>query len=193
MYKSLISLSLILVTQIGYAAVWELNTNKSSLNFESTKNTTITEENKFKQFTGTIDDKNATAKFDVSLNSVDTRIPVRDERIRELLFETARYPIASFTTQFDTKYISELSDNKPHTIPVDGTLNLHGVEHKITSQVIAQQLDANTLQIKNAEPIVLNTDDYNLGAGVAALTKIAGLQSIDSSVPVSFTLIFDKK
>ena len=192
MYKFLATTSLILATQISFAATWQLNNSNSHVDFTSTKNGTISEDSKFTQFSGTISD-NGQATVQVSLNSVDTRIALRDERMRELLFETARFPQATFTTKIDTKTMQELSDNQPHTIEVDGTLDLHGVQHPIQTKVVAQQVNANTLQIKNAEPLVLNTNDYNMAAGVAALQKLAGLNNISSSVPVNFTLTFDKK
>ena len=193
MNKVLASTSLILITQISFAATWQLNNSKSSLNFTSTKNATITEENKFDQFGGTVDDATGQAALQVSLNSVDTRIAIRDERMRELLFETARFPQATFTTKLDPKTLAELKDNQPHTLPVKGTLDLHGVKHDIQTNVIAQQMDANTIQVKNAEPLILNTNEYNMATGVAALQKLAGLQNISSSVPVSFNLTFEKK
>jgi polyisoprenoid-binding protein YceI len=193
MYKILTAAALMLSSQISFAAMWELNNTQSSLNFESTKNTDIKEESKFTQLKGELDDNTAKGKVEVSLNSVDTHIPLRDERLRELLFETARFATAEFTTQFDPKDIALLNDMQAHKLPVSGTLNLHGVTHEISTDVIVQKLNANTLQIKNAEPIVLDTSDYNFQAGMATLTKLAGLQSIDTSVPLSFTLIFDKK
>lgn len=193
MRKCLVSLFFILVSQISFAAVWQLNDSKSSLYFESTKNETIKEINKFKKFSGTIDDGKGTAQLEISLNSVDTHIPLRDERIRELLFETALFPIASFTAEFNPKHLAKLNDMHAHTIPLVGILNLHGVKHEIDTQVVVQKINADSVQIKNAEPIVLDTDNYNLQMGIAALTKIAGLKSIDTSVPVSFQLVFDKK
>lgn len=193
MHKFLTTASLIFISQVSFAAVWELNNSKSFIHFESTKNETITEESKFEHLSGNIDDQTARAKVEVSLNSVDTNIPLRDERITDLLFEIARYPLATLTTQFTKEDMALVNDMQAHTVATKGSLDFHGVKHEIETEVIVQKLDANTLQVKSAEPIVLDTDDYNLQTGMDALQKIVGLRSIDTSVPVSFTLVFEKE
>lgn len=172
-------------------AAWDLDNSKSALYFTSTKNHTIEEKSQFTQLAGHIDD-NGQAKLTVSLNSVDTRVPIRDERMREILFQTLSFPQGVFTVNIDPAQMSALSDNQPHNITVDGTLDLHGVQHEIKTNIIAQELSDNTLQIKNAEPIVLNVNDYDMTAGVEELRTLAALQSIAPTVPINFTLVFNK-
>lgn len=182
---------LLLTSHLSFSAAWNLDNNQSDLYFTSTKNSTIQEKSQFTELAGHIDD-NGQANLTVSLSSVDTRIPIRDERLRDILFQTMTFPKAVFTLTIDPKQMEMLNDKQPHTLDVDGVLDLHGVKHEIKTNVIAQEISDTTLQVKNAEPIVLNVDDYNMAAGVEELKALASLASIDTSVPIDFILTFNK-
>ena len=41
-----------------------------------------------------------------------------------------------------------------------------------------------------SEPIIVNAADFELGAGIAKLQELAGLDSISTAVPVSARLVF---
>jgi polyisoprenoid-binding protein YceI len=112
--------------------------------------------------------------------------------MRDILFQTLTFPQAVFTVTINPKDMQALSDMQPHTVAVDGTLDLHGMQHEIKTNVIAQEMSDKTLQVKNAEPIVINVDDYNMAAGVEELKALASLASIDPSVPINFKLTFNK-
>jgi polyisoprenoid-binding protein YceI len=187
----LLAVPLLLVSHLSFSAGWDLDNSQSALYFTSTKNKDIQEQSTFTKLSGHIDE-NGQGQLTVSLNSVDTRVPIRDQRMREVLFQTFNFPDAVFTVTIDSKQMQMLNDKQPHTLNVDGMLDLHGVKHEIKTDVIAQEMSDTTLQVKNAQPIVLNVDDYNMGAGVEELKTLATLASIDHTVPVNFTLTFNK-
>ena len=194
MYKITTALAFMLVTQSVFAAAWQLDGSTSTLNFSSSKTTSnsstpIVEENKFDQVTGTIDEK-GNATITVDLNSVDTRVPLRDTRLKEQVFDTKTYPTATFTTKLDMNEIAKYEDKQVHTIPLEGTLNLHGTQHTIKTQVAMQELDAKTIQVKNTAPVVVDTSQFNMQDGVSALQALMALQSINSEIPVTFTYVF---
>jgi len=188
----------LLFSSFCLASTWELNNSESYLHFNSTKNVMtpatapavapITEENTFKVLTGTVDEKgNAVLKID--LNSVDTRIGIRDERMKSKLFQTDQYPEAVFTTQLDLNSLNDVNEI-PRNVPLKGQLELHGVKHEITTQVSVTKLDDTSVEVKNIQAVMINAADYNLTPGVNELMSLANLQNISLEVPVNFVLVF---
>lgn len=163
---------------------WQLVTDSSTLTFVSTKNKTITEEHKLQFSQGSID-SNSDMVLAVDLNSVDTMIPIRDERMRNILFKTDQYPTATVSTSIPTG----IELNQMVELPF--TLNLHGQTRTMKGQVMAQMVDGR-LVVVNYEPIAINTKDFGMDGGINQLTKIAGLLSIDYASLVDFKLTFEK-
>ena len=166
--------------------IWQLNAAQSTLSFISTKNKTFTEEHSIEFQQGQIDEKRA---FNVSidLNTVDTLIPIRDQRMRDILFETEQFPTASVSTLIPQNL--DLSINQNVVLPF--TLDLHGSKKVFQAEVVIQMVD-NQLVVVNYEPILVNAKDFALDDAINQLTKIAGLQSINYEVLVDFKLTFEK-
>ncbi|MCF6320053.1 MAG: YceI family protein [Proteobacteria bacterium] len=165
--------------------VWQLNTELSSLSFVTTKNKIFTEEHSLKFQQGVIDGKLA-FMASVDLNSVATLIPIRDQRLRDILFETEQFPIASISTLIPQNL--NLSVNQNVVLPF--VLDLHGTKKSFAAEVVIQMVN-NQLVVVNFEPILVNAKDFAMDAAINKLTKIAGLQSIDYAVLVDFKLTFE--
>ena len=73
---------------------------KSSLNFLSTKNTHVTEKHSFDTFSGTLT-KAGELSIEIDLSSVNTIIPIRNERMRKMLFAVSDFPTATFSAKLD--------------------------------------------------------------------------------------------
>ena len=79
---------------------WELVNDDSHLNFVSFKAVDFAEIHSFKEMSGSID-SNGKANLVINLDSLETLIPIRNERMRNLLFETQIFPTANFYLQVD--------------------------------------------------------------------------------------------
>ena len=79
-------------------ADWSLNNEVSVLSFVSIKKNTIGETHRFNQLAGAI---NANGMFKASINlaSVNTNIPIRDERMKSMLFDVAKFSQAEIHRQ----------------------------------------------------------------------------------------------
>ncbi|TDR17459.1 YceI family protein [Marinicella litoralis] len=163
---------------------WQLLTSESQLSFVTTKNKTITEEHTIQFHGGYIDD-NRQLIVEADLSSVDTNIEIRDQRLKDLLFQVDEFPMATISSQLDRK----LPLVEPFTIEFD--LDLHGTKKPMTAIVMLQSV-GNKLVVTNFEPVFVHAKDFDLDSGINQLTKIAGLQSIDYSVLVDFKLTFEK-
>jgi polyisoprenoid-binding protein YceI len=183
-------LALILLAPLNAAwADWELDNTRSAINFVSIKNDNAAEVHRFGSLVGFIGDS-GNVQLTVSLESVETQIEIRDDRMRETLFETATFPTAQITAQVDPAVIAAAAEGGVVTTSVPVTLSLHGIEKTLTTTVVAVGEGDGTLSVFTASPIIINAADFGLEAGVAALQKIAGLQSISHAVPVTLHLMF---
>ena len=87
-------------------AHWQLDNETSVLSFITTKKLDIAEVHRFNQLSGEITQQ-GDVSLAIDLSSVNSSIAIRDERIKEFLFETAVFPKATFTTQINQSDIAD--------------------------------------------------------------------------------------
>jgi polyisoprenoid-binding protein YceI len=190
-----IPLLLILALSMAAApawAEWALDNKQSQLSFISVKKGDIAEVHRFDQLEGTVDDK-GNVKLIIQLASVDTAIPIRDERMREMLFNTNAFPTAVLTAKVDAAKVSKLKVGQMMVDALEGQLNLHGQVSPVTAELVIARLGPETLLVSSRRPLVLQAGDFKLVEGVEKLREVAGLPSISNAVPVSFVLTFDQR
>lgn len=170
------------------AASWKLDPAQSTLNFISIKNTGVAETHRFTELSGSIGEQGE-VNVAIALASVDTLIQIRDQRMRELLFNTATFPQATLTAAVEADVLKALAEGETVSMEVPVTLALHGEEKSLRVPVVASRQD-DSLRVLSARPVVVNAADFGLTGGIAALQKIAGLQSIATAVPVTINLVF---
>ena len=170
---------------------WALVNEQSDINFISTKNSKVSEINHFKTIEGVIEDSGALS-IDIDLASVETNIPIRDERMQTMFFNVAKFAKANITATIDLAKIKALGVGGVYTDTVSFTLKLHGFSQEISSDVNIVKLSDNRLMTISAKPIIINAEDFGLLDGIEALRNIAILPSISTAVPVTFSLIFSQ-
>lgn len=170
-------------------AAWYLDYESSRLTFVTSKNADVAEVGRFLVMHGKVDEKGQ-AELRIEMDSVSTGIPLRDERVREQLFETATYPDARITAKLDLRPITDLANGVQMEMRLPLRLELHGQSKDYRTDVLITRLDEHRFQVVTLSPLVVNAADFGLAPGVAALRKLAGLKSIGLSVPVGAVLIF---
>ena len=170
-------------------ANWYLDGESSRLSFVSTKNANVSEVQRFLVLHGKVD-ANGLAEVEVELESVNSGIPLRDERMRKELFDVQTYPEALISAQIDLRPINDLAPGAQLELRLPLTVNLHGKQHAYNAELLATRLDDRRFQVVTLEPLVLNAGDFDLAPGLEALRKVAGLSAISLSVPVGAVLIF---
>ena len=185
-----LSLALCLLAPAGAAlADWELDNASSRVNFVSVKNDTVGEVHSFASLVGFIGAA-GNAEVTINLDSVQTLIDIRNARLRELLFETGKFPAAKITAKVDPAVLAMAAEGGVMTADLPVTLSLHGQEKTLTVPVVIVGEGGSRLRVFSAQPVLLNAADFGLVAGVDALQKIAGLQAISKAVPVTLQLLF---
>jgi polyisoprenoid-binding protein YceI len=193
MYKRLTSSLLILMLILPFAAQadWILDDDASSLGFVSVKNGAVVESHQFKSLSGIVSDTGE-ARLIIDLDSVETLIPIRNERMRALLFNTTEFPEAFVSINLEMSRFNHLSsgDSLSETLKFDLTISGQTVAVSVPVSITKS---ADKVMVSSIKPVVINAGNWGLMPGIEALRAIAGLTSITPAVPVSFALIFEQQ
>jgi hypothetical protein len=162
------------------------------LSFISGKNGDTAEVHRFLVLHGTVDRKGLAA-LRIEMDSVSSGIPLRDERMRDDLFEVERFAEASVKAQIDLRPINDLANGAQIELRLPLTVSLHGRSHSYNALLLATRLDERRFQVVTLEPLILNANDFGLLPGLESLRKFAKLKSINPTVPVNAVLIFNAR
>ena len=185
--KNLLLLVTCLTASINALAGWVIDPAGSYVGFASVKNGLIAENHSFKQITGTIEDSGV-ANIAVTLSSVETLIPIRNERLQSMLFKVAQYPFLTVTANLDLEEFTSLELGKSKTDTILLGVNLHGMDLVKNVLVKVTRSSSDSYEVTSLGPVVIHASQFALSDGVESLRKVAGLQSIDLMVPVTFDL-----
>ncbi len=170
---------------------WQLNNAHSSFNFMSIKKFDIAEVHRFTSLSGILSDNQLV--FSVDLTSVDTNITIRDERMKEHLFDIGSYTQAQFRGTLDEQQLVDLETGTTTNIMLSGIIELHGEKQSINTQVVVAKLTYTKILVSALHPIVIDAQAFALAEGIAKLQALAGLPHISKAVPVTFVLMFELK
>jgi polyisoprenoid-binding protein YceI len=173
-------------------AGWQLVSDQSQLSYTTTKvfpgaEQSAAENNRFAKLEGEVDD-NGKAEVRVLLDSVNTNVAIRDERMRKIVFQTEKFPAATVSAQVPANVLGEQG---LHQIDLTLQLDLHGTQKSMTVPVSVVH-ESNRILVTSMSPVLVEAADFGLGGGILELTKLAGLMFIPTTVPVSFNLVFQQ-
>ena len=165
------------------SANWQIGP-ASQIQFVSIKNNVIGEVSHFDTLFGSVTDT-GDVEVRVVLDSVETNVGIRNERMKTMLFEVGLYPEAVITAQLDAEAIATMSDGGVTNVALQ--IDLHGQTvtkyAQLNIAVTEQGVIATT-----AQPILLTAAEFGLEGGVAALQEVAGLNAISRVIPVTVAL-----
>ena len=170
---------------------WTLDGGASSIAFVSVKASDIGEAHGFKIINGSVSPQGE-AELTIDLASVDTGIEIRDERMREFLFETGAFPQATVTAQIDPASFADMAVGESKALPLVATLDLRGASTQVETEAEVLRAGPDTVIVSNARPIILDAGALGLTDGLAKLQELAGLPSISAAVPVTFSLTYTR-
>ncbi len=169
-------------------AQWALDNDMSSLSFVTTKAEHVAEVHTFEQMNGTLTSA-GDLSIAIELISVNTMIPIRNERMQAMLFETDIFPEATITSKIDMAQVAGMAAGDTKAMAIDFSLSIRGMAKTYTADVQVTRTGAG-LVAATRKPIVVMADSHDLVSGVDALREVAGLPSISRAVPVSFSVVF---
>ena len=172
-------------------AAWTLDNDSSQVSFVSVKAADAGEVHRFTEISGELS-SGGNASVTIQLASVDTLIPLRDERMRDMLFQTNLFPTASLSTNIDMDALNAIEPGDSMDMAANLTLELHGQQLSLAAEMIVARLGDQRLMVSSRKPVIVNAASVDLVDGIEALREIANLPSISKAVPVSFVLTFDE-
>ena len=179
--RKIVWMILLLISSPAWSS-WEV-ANGSIIQFISIKNNAVGELSQFESVVGSVTDEGQ-VDIRVALNAVETNVGIRNERMKELLFEVGLFPEAKITGQLAP---SAVSATQSHIIETTLAIDLHG---QVVNRTATLQVAPNDqgLSVVSVEPILLTASEFGLESGVAALQSIAGLAAISRVIPVTVRL-----
>ena len=172
-------------------ASWYLNPAQSGVNYTTIKAGATAENNYFTTIDGTVSPQGA-AEISITLDSLVTNIDTRDSRMKEFVFDTPNFPLASIKTNIDMKSFSTLRKGGQKPYETELVVSLKDISATFSAQTLVTRLGPNKVLVSSAAPVYVHADDFGLQPGVDKLQQLAKLSSITPVVPVSFSLMFER-
>ncbi len=169
---------------------WVLDSEASRISFVSIKAGEAIETHYFPGLSGTVSPDGG-ARVEIPLDEVETKVDIRNERMREMFFETGKFPLAEIRTNVEPNAFAGLEVGERARMPVKGMLSLHGAEAPVEVDAFVTRIAPARVEVESVEPVVVYLSDFDLEPGLERLRDIAGLPSITASSPVTFTFVFD--
>ena len=179
----------LLIASATASAQWTLSNEASTLSFVTVKADHVAEVHTFDQLSGAIGE-DGSVSIEIALASVNTLVPIRNERMQSMLFETDLFPRGNITSQINSDRIANMAIGSSEEMGLDFTLKLRDLSRTYNATVLVSRQEAG-LMATTLKPIIVSAESFDLVSGVEALREVAGLPSISRAVPVSFTVVFE--
>ncbi|MGI9318761.1 MAG: OmpA family protein, partial [bacterium] len=170
---------------------WTLQTEASTLRFQSIKNNDKVESSSFATLSGEVS-TTGEVTIKVLLDSVDTDVDLRNVRMRFLFFETFQYPEATISLNLDPAILADLPEVRRKVETIAYTLDLHGVSQNFEADLAFTQISEDLISVTTSAPITLSVTDFNLSNGIRKLEEAASV-TILPSTNITFDFLFTRE
>lgn len=172
-------------------ADWTLDPDASNLSFGSIKNEDIGEAHHFTDLEGTVD-STGEATISITLASLETWIDIRNERMRDHLFETSSNPKATISASLDMETFEDLDVGDTTVAEIPIRLELNGQSAHVDTVLTVARLGEDRVMVVSRELVFLDAGAYGYDKGIRKLMELAELDSISAAVPVSIVFLFNR-
>jgi hypothetical protein len=190
--KSSIAAFVFLAPGVAAAAGWTVVGDQSSVAFVSVKADAIGEVMHFTSVSGTVS-ADGQAKVTIPLKSIESNVDVRNQRMRDFLFETMKFPDAVISAKLDMAKLKGVAVGTRTRMPLEATVDMHGLSLDIEPDVYVTHVAENQVLVETATPVIVTADDFEMQPGIDKLKELAALPSITPVVPVTFSLMFEEQ
>jgi polyisoprenoid-binding protein YceI len=187
-----LSMSSGLLLSSGAQADWTLDGGASSFYYVTSKAAAVSEVNTFTGLSGSIAN-DGTAMLMIDLKTVNTAVEVRDQRMRDIAFKVAEFPMAHVTVKVDAAALDSMAPGTMSAANYEATVSMRGVNAAIPAELRVIKVDADTVLVQTAKPLLVAASAVGLAEAVEELRTVANLPSINPQVVVDFSLAYDKQ
>ncbi len=188
--KWLLSVALLLTSMPSWAN-WQFVPEHSTVYAISTKAQHIAEVHKFSIASATLTPQGQFSLV-IELASVVSGVEHRDQLLRDVLFEVAKYPQVTLTAGVTEQWLADLPLAQVVLLSLPAELQLHGVRQALQLELNVVKLSAEQIWVTNARPVVLDLATFGYTNGLHKLAQLSSLDSIAAMVPMSFSLLLQK-
>jgi len=172
----------------GHAGGWTLDGDTSVVSFGSIKKDTIGEAHTFSGLSGTVS-ADGMATVDIALDSVQTNIDIRNERMVEHVFKNA--PTATLKAQIDMADFNGLAAGESTVTEIDGDVVFLGLEVPVYMDVFVMRTDEENVMVTTNSMMFISAEELEISEGIDTLMSLADLPGITRTSPVTFRLMFN--
>jgi OOP family OmpA-OmpF porin len=169
---------------------WHVNPEASFLFVQSVKKNEILETHRFTNFGGSIG-PDGKAEIKIDLASIETGVDIRNVRMRFLLFETYKFPIARISAEIPADEMRKLETKKRIVYPLTFTLDLHGLTKTFTADAIVSRTYDDAVSVTPTAPLIIKAADFGMSEGVVKLAEAVGNIAITPAAFVNFNVLFE--
>jgi OmpA-OmpF porin, OOP family len=168
---------------------WVLDPGRSHVYMQTEKLDAVIERHQFTHVEGGVS-RDGSATIKVDLGTIDTGVDLRNVRMRFLLFETFRFPLAEITTRLDKSKLQGLTGRSPVRYPLVLSVNMHGIANQIETFVWITRTSETTVSVTSIDPIVVSAESFGFTRNVGKLSDAMGGIRIVPSASITFDLVF---
>lgn len=170
-------------------ADWQLQTDYSRISFVSVKRGDSAEVQRFTGLTGAVDGQGG-VRIMVPFSGLDSGLALRDERMRNDLFQVAQFSEAQVASQVDLASWEEMAVGASKVENIEFQISLHGQERRLKAEVLVSRIGEHNMQVSTLEPVLLKAVDFDLLDGLQRLKEISAVPEITPEIPVFAVLTF---
>ncbi len=172
---------------------WTLKGALSTISFGSVKKDKVGETFRFSNISGKVD-KDGRVTVTIDLDSVQTGVDIRDERMRKHVFgsDGKKKPTATLTVQVDPKTVTAVPVGALKPLSTTVELEFLGRRMPVEADLVIARLSPERIMVLTDGMIWFSTEDMGIDEGISKLQELAGLPSITRAFPVTARLVFQK-
>ncbi|KXF83129.1 YceI family protein [Enterovibrio coralii] len=184
-------LALSLSPSLAFASSdYTIVSDASSISFATIKKTYVVEPATLSGVKGSVD---ASGKFSVTapLSSISTGIPIRNQRLNELFFDSSKFPMLKVEGQVDMAALDKNDAMLQQSIPAKVTL--FGNTKDVTLDMNIIKADDNIFAF-TYKPVIISGATFGIPEdNLKKVSATVGNIDISSTVPVNVSLVFAEK
>ncbi len=180
--------------------VLDVQKEETEITWKAIKNETASVLGYFRTFDGYLSFENGKfnkAELLVSVNSLDSAVPGRDNRIKTIFFESMKTEMSTGVLVLDkiingSPYLSAIQNGAPHELVATGLFTLGTATLPVTVNLQAKwDKERETLSIETSKPLTLLISDLGLKKNAPTLMKECNHKSLGNAVEINCKLKFE--
>lgn len=190
MMRILFIIGCLLVSKVALSTDYLLDGQVSSVGFATIKKQYVVEAAEISSLSGKLDAKGQ-FNLRVELQAIRTGIPIRDSRLNEIYFDSAKYPAVNIVGQFNLDELTQAGGVLKTRVSAQVTL--FGQSKMITFPVTIVKSEQ-FLMVSSFKPVIIRASDFGIPVkNLNELAKTVGGIPISDQVPVTISLLFMAK